>query len=285
MNTARGKFRANVLTWDNIMDNDDAFPDSDPYFYEKKILSEGDSWFTLAGIPTSNLLFEFRFHESTMIINIAYPGDTIIHMSKLSDNDQIREALQENRFNWSAILLSGGGNDLIDKADNILLSREERDSEIMPSVKEYCSSAKLDDLMGEIKTGFKKIAGLRNLEKKTPIVTHTYAYATPRNSPARFFGFGVSGPWIYKAFVKNDIPEQHWLELSDYLLDRLADIHLSLAEELDYFYVVDTRKKLNRALLGTTADNADWLNEFHPNSGGYKKISKEIELVLQKVAL
>jgi lysophospholipase L1-like esterase len=73
------------------------------------------------------------------------------------------------------------------------------------------------------------------------------------------------------------------LALSDYLLDRLAEGLLGLAEELEDFHVVDTRKKLIRAALGTTGDDADWLNEFHPNSDGYIKMAKALEPVLNRL--
>ena len=135
---SRGRFRAKVLTWDDIKRDADAFPDSDPDRYHQKILSEGDSWFTLGGIPTSNLLFELRFHEPTMIVNITIPGDTMVHISRLSDNDQIRQTLGRDGLAWNAILLSGGGNDLVDNANDILLSLEERPAENMSSVEEYC---------------------------------------------------------------------------------------------------------------------------------------------------
>jgi hypothetical protein len=178
---SRGRFRAKVLTWYDITSSADSFPDSDPDLYHKKILSEGDSWFTLGGIPTSNLLFELRFHEPTMIVNIAIPGDTIIHMSKLSDNKQIQETLGKDGLSWDAILLSGGGNDLVDNADDILLSLQERPAEDMSSVEGYCDKEKLGSLIDEIKRGYKRISNLRDQEggagRSKPIITHTYAYA------------------------------------------------------------------------------------------------------------
>lgn len=283
----RGRFRAKVLTWDDIISDADSFPDSDPDLYHQKILSEGDSWFTLGGIPTSNLLFELRFHEPTLIVNIAMPGDSIVHMSRLSDNAQIKETLGTSGFKWNAILLSGGGNDLVDNANDMLLSLEERSAENMSPVDEYCHKEKLDSLIDKIKKGYKRIVGLRDQEgcssNNVPILTHTYDYATPRNSPARFFGIGVKGPWIYRAFVENKIPKKDWLKLSDYLLDRLAEGHLELAGELKEFHVVDTRKKLVRAALGTTGADADWLNEFHPNGDGYTKMAKALEPSLNKL--
>ena len=64
---ARGKFRPNVVTWDQI-DDQSSLPNNDPSLNKRLILAEGDSWFTIAGIPTSNLLYSFRFKKMTMIV-------------------------------------------------------------------------------------------------------------------------------------------------------------------------------------------------------------------------
>lgn len=281
---ARGKYRPKVLTWDDILNDEDRFPDSDPDLYHKKILAEGDSWFSLGGIPTSNLLFNLRFNEPTLIVNIAYPGETMVEMTKLSENEQLVDALGPDGLEWDAILFSGGGNDMVDHVDEFLLSRDERGSDAMPSVDEYCSEEKLSELIKNVGNGLRKIIKLRDQEggsgKGKPIVSYTYAYATPRNSPARFFGLGFRGPWIYPAFVGKEIPRKDWLALSDYLLDRLAASHLAVAGEQKTLHVVDTRKRLNRAALDTVGEDADWLNEFHPNGRGYKKLAKAIGPVL-----
>lgn len=283
---ARGRFRAKVLTWDDILSDADDFPDSDPDLYHHKILAEGDSWFTLGGVPTSNLLFELRFHEPTLIVNIAFPGDTMINMAKLSDNPHLRDTLGSEGLDWDAILLSGGGNDLVDKADSLLFSPAERPAVLMPSVAEYVSEPKLTALLDEITEGYRRIAALRDQPGGAgagkPIILHGYAYATPRNSPARFFGLGFRGPWIHKAFTHNEIPTRHWLKLSDYLLDALVQRFQALSAELPEFHLVDTRNKLTRAALGTTGEDADWLNEFHPNGAGYEKMARAIEPVLLK---
>jgi hypothetical protein len=115
--------------------------------------------------------------------------------------------------------------------------------------------------------------------KNKPILVHTYDYAVPRNSPSRFFSAPLLGPWLYPAVVNAEIPKRDWIQVSKYLIDQLAEGILRLQEErkLTNFHVVDTRKTLKRAKLGTTGDNGDWMNEIHPNSDGYKKLARAIE--------
>ncbi|WP_373509036.1 hypothetical protein [Thiocapsa sp.] len=45
--------------------------------------------------------------------------------------------------------------------------------------------------------------------------------------------------------------------------------------------MVDTRGALTRAALGHRGDSQDWQNEIHPNGGGYEKLAKRIEPVLE----
>ena len=45
------------------------------------------------------------------------------------------------------------------------------------------------------------------------------------------------------------------------------------ANPLPNFHVVDTRGTLQRSALGTTGNDGDWLNEIHPNRGGYDKLA------------
>lgn len=279
---ARGKFRPNVVTWEQI-DDQSSLPNTDPSLNDRLILAEGDSWFTVAGIPTSNLLFSFRFKKMTMIVNCAQPGDTIKHMSEIEGNHNFRTALSPDGYKWDLLLLSGGGNDLIDEVKRILLPRAKRGSKSMSDIKDYCDDERLKALITKIQDGYRRLVRLRDANgspaKKKPIVVHTYDYAIPRNSPARFFSVPLLGPWLYPAVVKSEIPKEDWIEVSKYLIDQLAIGILDLQKDtkLKNFHVVDTRNTLKMAALDTSGDNGDWLNEIHPNADGYKKIAQVIE--------
>lgn len=279
---ARGKFRPNVVTWDQV-DIHSSLPNTDPSVNKRLILAEGDSWFTIAGIPTSNLLFSMRFKKMTMIVNCAMPGDTIKHISEIEGNHAFRAALSPDGFKWDLILLSGGGNDLIDAAEKILLPRDKRGAKSMSKAKDYCDQGRLNQVVSSVQQGYRRILKLRDsagsLARNKPIVVHTYDLPTPRNSPARFFSIPLLGPWLYTAAVKAEVPEEDWIKVSRHLINTLSDGILALQDEskMKNFHVIETRKTLKMAALGTTGDNGDWLNEIHPNSDGYTKIAKKLE--------
>jgi hypothetical protein len=277
----RGRHRPSIVTWREYLDQE-GFPS----FPDLNLLAEGDSWFTISGLPAYNLLFELRFRKHTRIVNCGMPGDTITNMATIAGNRHLRQALAHGGKPWDAILLSGGGNDLIDEADEIVLPKERRRANPQGPA-DYCDPECLDGLIRRIQEGYRRIAALRETPggpgHGVPILTHTYDYATPRNAPAVFV-FGALGPWLYRALTERAVPGSDWVGLADHLIDRLAEGILALAQgphAILGFHVVDTRGTLTRAELGHPGDSNDWQNEIHPNGGGYEKLAKKIEPVLE----
>lgn len=279
----RRKYRPDVVMW-NEVNSDTGLPS----FPSQRFLAEGDSWFSMSGTPPYNLLFGLRFRDITQIVNCAIPGDTIVNMSKLAHNSHYREALTTRGFKWKAIFLSGGGNDLIDRADEILIPKNRRDAAASAPA-DFCDQTELRELIDDVQRGFRRLASLRDSarsnSRKAPIVTHTYDYATPRNAPARFFFFSL-GPWLYPALKSTQVPRGSWIPIADYLIDELAKGILTLQKgnnRIKNFYVVNTRGATTRAALGDTGSSHDWQNEIHPNNKGYRKLARRVEKKLDKI--
>lgn len=275
------EYKAKVISFngfgpDNYQGTDTSGPD-DPAF-AKRILCEGDSWFSTGGIPSSNLLFPMRFTKSTLLVNLARPGDTIKNMSTISSNPTLKQLINEKKFltKWDAIFLSGGGNDLIDLVDQIICTPSEGAGKHML---DYVDAIELNNLKVRVQQGFRKIAMLRqdSPNAETPIVTHVYDYPTPRNAKSKFIVVGMGGPWIYAALKTNDVPEEFWISITDYLFEFLGISIIELANSIANFHVVSaTRDTLIRARLHTTAADGDWLNEIHPTATGYEKLADVI---------
>jgi hypothetical protein len=275
-------FRPEVMSW-GVIDWSDPFHTPDSSLFEYRLLAEGDSWFTLGGIPTSNLLFSLRFPRDTVIANCAYPGDTIRRMAALARDRALREAFsQAYDISWDLILLSGGGNDVIDEADDLLLKPAQRGTVTGPA--DYCDQARLQALLDEISNGYRQIVTLRDAAGSTsagkPIVTHTYDIPTPRNSPSKFFVVPVLGPWLQPAMDGAQVPAADRIAVSKYLIDSLAETILGLGNgpnALPNFFVVDTRGTLTPAAADAPGMSGDWMNEIHPDPDGYKKLAGLIE--------
>jgi len=281
--------RPNVCTYEEtIEEGSDAIDFScDPAFNDNLILAEGDSWFTIGGHTLqnpwfSNTLFSLRFQKDTLVLNLAQPGDTIKHISAMPKDHSFKFAIEQHDSHpWGVILLSAGGNDLIDKAHTLIMDKLERGNKPMNKPEDYCKASEVDHFLHNIGHHFKRLANMRG-NHKIPILVHTYDYPTARNSPARFLGLKL-GPWLYKAFTEAQVPKKDWRGISDYLFNKLADKILTLPAQIPDFHVVDTRKTLVRAKANTVGNSGDWLNEIHPNKNGYKKIARKIEIKLKEV--
>lgn len=257
----------------------------DPQF-GKRILCEGDSWFSLSAIPSGNLLSHLKFAETTLVYNLASPGDTIRGISDISGNPRLKKLiLEENPLTkWDAIFISAGGNDLIGRVNQIICR---------PSpgagghLLDYINLLELANLKIEIQDGYKRIAALRDQSQHpdTPIVTHIYDYPTPREAKAKFLGLiGIAGPWFYPAFKQSDIPQNLWISLTDHVFEWLGGVIIDLSGKLSNFHVItNTRETLTRARIGTTGPDGDWENEIHPTNEGYKKLARVISPELFKI--
>jgi hypothetical protein len=81
--------------------------------YGRRLLAEGDSWFTLGSLnllQDSNLLFELEVATSTVIVNCAYPGDTLRRMVDGIDDVDFDRLLRKRNFAsfCEAIIVSAG---------------------------------------------------------------------------------------------------------------------------------------------------------------------------------
>jgi lysophospholipase L1-like esterase len=254
--------------------------------YDWCILAESDSWFSMGAIPSTNLTTELRFARSAIVVNAAYPGDTIRHMSEISDNQPLRKMLVERNFafEWDLILLSGGGNDLIDAALSLVVAPPVGVAgSINPA--DCVNHARLATLVEDVQAGYRRIAALREASeipanRGIPIVVHTYDYPTPRNSPAKFVGIPVRGPWLFPALNSAGVFDPTLRQaISDYLLRALGDGIAALEAgpgAIANFHVVKTRDTLERAQPGATGSSGDWQNEIHPNVKGYKKLGERL---------
>ena len=172
----------------SALTKDPRFPQNDPENkrYRRRILAEGDSWFSLGSVPAENMLLELDFPERTVIVNIAKPGDEIVRMgdpNRAKVFKRLVAGIKSKSYVWDVILLSGGGNDLIDCVGDILKAGNSVDACIRQSV--------LQDCMRAIGLGYRSLASMRDApgsrNTNCPMIGHTYDYLTPRNAPALCF--------------------------------------------------------------------------------------------------
>ncbi|SPE25143.1 conserved hypothetical protein [Burkholderiales bacterium] len=241
---------------------------------ELKILAKGDSWFSTGSFPVCNMLQQMQFSKTACIVNLAIPGDPVAAMSERIQKGEDEFSLQvgaPGARRWDAILLSGGGNDLIDALPSLLRTGIESEC-----ASDYVDSQALHALQQGIRASYSRIVGFRDRadspNRGVPIFVHTYDYTTPSSAPARIYNLlAVTGPWLCPRM--RGVPPHLRTALSNYLLDRVAQTLCSLQATLPNFIVIDTRGTLRGVAPETSSRCGDWENEIHPSRAGYRKLA------------
>lgn len=250
--------------------------------YRWRLLAEGDSWFSLGSIPAHNLLMGLEFDKAVVVLNLAYPGDEVHKMFRRMWDYGAEFAgwmTMRSTWRWDAILLSGGGNDLIAAFPHLLraaIDPAQVDPARPQDLVDADALALLDQYLTDSYRGFVECRDRPGSPNAgVPMIAHTYDYPTPNDAPALAFGLRISGPWIHP-LLNGRLPREVWQPLTDYLLDHVAETLLALPVQLPNFHVVDTRGTLVRAALGATGASNDWENEIHATADGYRKIARLI---------
>jgi hypothetical protein len=259
--------------------------------FEKKYLAQGDSWFSIGHMPpwsTTNVLQQMVLSRSAVAVNCAHPGMELSHMADTSTEPAFLNLLNGSgnpnlAWKWDAILMSGGGNDLIDAAQanpqgelgaRLLLREDEWPAN--GGVEGYLSQPGWQTFSDHLDLVLFNLLEERdrNVNQSVPLLLHTYDYVTVRNAPA---GPGL-GPWLYKAMNGiYRIPATDWDTLSDVLIRMLQTLMRSLGQKYAArnVIVVDTVGTLTRADPGTSGVSGDWENEIHPTPHGYSLLAQQ----------
>ena len=269
--------------------------DAPPYPIEQfthRCLAQGDSWFSIGAFPphlTTNLLFGLKLAQSTCIINCAVPGKVLKHMTDTTTSDTFLQILNGAlTMKFDGILLSGGGNDMIDAvqstdadpAKRLLRTQAEWGPPAAGGAR-YLSDAGWTVFEEHLVEVFDRfiVARDQGINANVPVIFHTYDMPAPRNSGA---GFGF-GPWLSKALTAFNVPMGDWNNVCDELFDRLHQLLKALQQQHPNVHLVDTLGTLALAGNNDTGPTADWQNEIHPTRSGYKQLSAKWVPVLDAV--
>ncbi|MGZ5130336.1 MAG: hypothetical protein ACXWCU_13235 [Caldimonas sp.] len=258
--------------------------------FDARCLAQGDSWFSIGAFPpafTTNVLQEMKLTKHVVAVNCARPGKVLQHMtSTMSEPAFLRLLTGPLALKWDALLVSGGGNDLIDAARigpgqpphlRLLATPAERGTGPLQG-DDYISDPGWATFVAHLTIVFNQLVDLRDsgLNHGIPLALHTYAHVMPRPAPA---GFGF-GPWLQPAMLAFAIPASDWLAVSAALMDRLVALLQQLiadrqaAQPNCAVHLVDTRAA--QLVVGdqtATGSSGDFVNEIHPTTGGYAKVA------------
>ena len=253
-----------------------------------RFLAEGDSWFSLGALnpaKNSNLLFEMSFERSACAVNCASPGDTLRRMAQMNTDRNFAELLCGRRARtWDALLLSCGGNDMIDALRSrgagvaqdrrLLLESTEWGAESLGPAR-YLSDSGWQTFRNYLQANLAHLIAMRDKgpSKNCPVFFHGYAAPTPRPAGA---GLNI-GPWLYPAVTAAGVPESDLIGVAQVLMGRLAQLLSDSAADSGRFpnlhFFDTTRIPIQSAVLRSTGESGDWINEIHLTWRGYEKLA------------
>lgn len=251
-----------------------------------RILAVGDSWFSLflnepEFLAGSNILWHVELPVESVIVNIASTGNLLHDVVNKPQRDVLRNLL-ELRYGdkYDAILLSGGGNDVLGRLREFLVLNPGVHAQLENCINDAKFDAVLDDVQRDL-LQFVSMRDNSTANANTPILTHTYDYITPRNLPYKFFVIS-RGPWAYKAMTDMGIVDPVLQkQITDFVLERwalrLADLSELGADgfKLPNFDFVPTLGTLTPAAATDDKPTGDWHDEIHPTPVGYRKLAQE----------
>lgn len=235
------------------------------------ILAIGDSWFWYPKV--SNLLAEV-----SAIVKPAYSNIMALGYlgAKLEDyvkgkyaKEFARELRPGNLQYYSAVMISGGGNDAVDWG--LCLKRNCVDETTAAGCLDESALKKnmtslggwLLAMISEVHVAYDDI-GLR----RPDIFVHCYDYAPPNGKgfESPLFHIPLTKPWLKPAMDKRLVPDDYALrkEIVKLLIKRLAKTFGEFDSSTDRVYVINSTETLD-------PDN-DWDNELHPNGEGFRKL-------------
>lgn len=231
------------------------------------ILAIGDSWFWY---PFQNNLLAGLSRivrpDYGNIMALGQNGATLkSYVSGVHAPSLARELKPERVRQYSAVLISGGGNDVVDWS---LCLKDDCAGCSAPACFADALVAHLHELQGWVAVIAELVqrafdaAGVR----RPAIFTHTYDVAPPNGEPARLplVGVSVAGPWIKPALDRARV------ELDVAL--RREVVRLFMGRLQDAYVELETACGINVVRSQGTLLTSDWANELHPTGMGFTKL-------------
>ena len=240
------------------------------------LIAEGDSWFDY---PRSDVLDALEDDHAFRVERVAHRGDTVEDMAfnpaQIGDLARRFERLLQDRKVVTAVLVSGGGNDIAGAEFNMLL-------EHALSGKAAVNEVIADQVInGRIRDAFLRIFGTVKgiaesyLGKTLPIIVHGYGYPVADGRGFLGGGWFLPGPWLSPGFERKGIQDMaKRQDAMRQLINMFNEMLSNLASDpgLGIVYV-DVRAELSDDLNNY---KVDWANELHPSQDGFRRVAARI---------
>lgn len=225
------------------------------------VVSEGDSWFDYP--QYRNIIDLIDDQKRFALKRLEFSGDTVANMAGVGGANSGVRALEtviraeRPRF----LLFSGGGNDIV--GDEI--TEGVRLYDATQSAEWHLDTPIWRGLIDGVETGY--VTLIETIGPLVPVFAHGYDYIVPSDSPVKYDGFSVAGPWVWPELARKQIPNAMMVAIGAVMIETFNEILVNLESayaDRGYFAHLDLRGTLRKK---------DWENEIHPTEEGFAAIT------------
>ncbi|MCC6235058.1 MAG: hypothetical protein IT580_20610 [Verrucomicrobiales bacterium] len=239
------------------------------------VIAEGDSWFDY---PLHDVLRLLEDDHAFDVESVAHKGDCVEDMAHAPGQFEefarrLEKLLRDGKVP-RAILLSGGGNDIVGDEFAILLNHA---TSSLPTLNEDIVRGVIDVRLraayARLISGTTEIAR-SYLGRPIPIITHGYDYPVPDGRGFLGGWWVLPGPWLEPGFHRKGYLDQAQnTTLVGGLIDRFNVMLGSLCDHPQFAHVhyLDLRGTLRR----DSQYRKDWGNELHPTAHGFELVTNK----------
>lgn len=266
------------------------------------VLAEGDSWFTWPLHPwqgptlVAALEQRRRGERPIAAVSVANPG---AHASTMARDDNEDLALACNvdwlgrRGSYDAVLLSAGGNDMLDDASlrELLPHPSQRDA---GGAYEhgFLDRGRFDARLAAIARDYRWlfanlprfVLGLpaeAGATRRLPILVHGYADAVPRTTSKRFLGIVGVGPWLGRRMTTIGVPAPAQREIARTMVGAFNDMLSRLAAEANA--KANGRAAVRYLDLRGEIGASDFDDEIHLKTAARRRVAQRFAAALYEV--
>lgn len=235
------------------------------------ILAIGDSWFWY---PRNNLLSALVEHKRLkdpyrFIQMLGYNGAKLEQYVFGRYARQLDKHLSSGfRSAYSAILISGAGNDAVDY--KLALKRSCKD---IGSAEECIDEETMTIFLGKLSAALgallQRISDAYAGANRPDIFVHSYDYPIPDGRGFKLADLKLTGPWLKPAMNSRRVQEEMGVRraVCRILIDRLATMYQAFDAPHERVYFIRSTGCL------TSSDyKKDWDNELHPSAAGFRRL-------------
>jgi hypothetical protein len=270
-----------------------------PLPFQGYLILEGDSWFDFPIYDEITEALRDEFGYSTR--SAAHYGDTAQEIAQLPNRlaklEQVFQHLAGDRHVARAILLSCGGNDVMDALGALMNARAASSQVWNPAVVDAVLREQVPFAIAVL-IGRAVALSERYFRQRRPLLIHGYGNPVPDGRGFRFVAT-LAGPWMEPVFARKGYVSAGEQEASElrHNADAMAELITVFNESVlpgirdtanreygaEIVHAVDVRGELTSELARGRYED-DWRDELHPTGDGFRRVARVIHEAIRRAA-